>query len=100
MPRRQHSYYVYFMASRTGVLYLGVTNDLQRRVHEHKNRLHEGFSKRYWCTKLVYFEHSTYIWGAIAREKEIKKWRRAKKLALVRSMNPNLSDLAAAWGWE
>ncbi len=95
---RDHNYFVYFMASSTDVLYLGMTNNLERRIFEHKHRLHDGFTKRYWCTKLVYFEHSSYVHDTIAREKEIKRWRRAKKLALIRSVNPNLDDLSAEWG--
>ncbi len=83
-----HNYYVYILASHSGVLYTGVTNDLQRRVAEHKSKAIPGFTKRYNVTKLVYFEHTWHIDAAIAREKQIKAWTRAKRLALIESMNP------------
>ena len=92
------SYYVYIMANDHGnVLYIGVTNNLERRVYEHKNGLYEGFSKKYKTIKLVYFEETNSIEGAITREKEIKKWRREKKDALIQSQNPNCLDLSNDW---
>lgn len=75
------------------VLYIGVTNDLVRRIYEHKNKLIEGFTKRYNLTKLIYFECIENINVAIAREKQLKGWRRNKKDAIIRQMNPNLNDL-------
>ena len=87
-------YHMYLMASATGVLYVGVTNHLERRVAQHKEGRLSGFTKRYGINRLVYFEPHGDIRGAIAREKEIKAWRREKKLALVRSMNPALRDLS------
>ena len=70
------------------VLYLGVTNDLERRVYEHENKLYKGFTSRYNCIYLVYYEHYTHIEHAIDREKEIKKWRRKKKDDLIATKNP------------
>ena len=90
-------YYVYIMTNRSGTLYIGVTNDLMRRVHEHKNKLIPGFTAKYNVTKLVYFETTTDVRTAIAREKQIKGWLRAKKIALIESVNPNWDDLSADW---
>ena len=89
------SYYVYLLTNwNNRVIYAGVTNDLNRRIYEHKNKLIEGFSKKYNLTKLVYFEETSDINAAIAREKEIKKWRREKKDKLVSQTNPNWKDLS------
>jgi putative endonuclease len=85
------------MASRSKVLYIGVTNNLERRVYEHKKKLHAGFTKRYNIIKLVYYEETDDITAAIAREKQMKGWRRKRKMALVESMNPNWRDLAKDW---
>ena len=90
-------YYVYIMASRGKTLYVGVTNDLERRVAEHKQGLVEGFTGRYNVTKLVHHESTSDVAGAIAREKELKGWRRSKKVALVESLNPDWKDLAREW---
>src|SRR5262245_31649261 len=87
------TYYVYIMASGRRTLYVGVTNDLERRVEEHRQKLNEGFTKRYNVTHLVYFESFTDVRAAIAREKQIKRWSRSKKLALIRSRNPGWKDL-------
>ncbi|MCB0751240.1 MAG: GIY-YIG nuclease family protein [Ignavibacteriae bacterium] len=88
-------YYVYILASKkNGMLYIGVTNNLARRIYEHKNKIFKGFSSKYNCTKLVYFESSTEIISIINREKEIKKWRREKKNTLIASINPNWNDLS------
>lgn len=87
-------YYVYFMSNKKrNVLYVGVTNNLVRRVFEHENSLVEGFTKRYKTYDLVYFEETECIEAAIAREKEIKKWRRVKKDALIAEQNPELKRL-------
>ena len=90
-------YYVYIMNSPTGTLYTGVTNDLMRRVYEHKHKVVEGFTKTYNVTRLAYFEETADAHSAIAREKEIKGWRRSKKIDLIKSMNPTWSDLAEDW---
>ena len=81
-------YYVYILNSPTGTLYTGMTNDLEKRVYQHKNKLIDGFTKKYNVTRLVYFEETTDVNAAIKREKEIKGWRRSKKLALIKSLNP------------
>jgi len=81
------------MASASGTLYIGFTNHLQRRVLEHKEGKIEGFSKKYSCNKLVYYEHYQYVYDAMNREKEIKKWRREKKENLIKSLNPRWDDL-------
>ena len=81
------------MASRSGTLYLGVTNNLSRRVEEHKQGLVDGFSKKYGCDKLVYTEEYPSVIEAITREKQIKKWRRDKKELLIRQLNPLWRDL-------
>jgi putative endonuclease len=95
---REHDYCVYILANwNDKVMYVGMTNDLQRRLYEHKHKLVEGFTKRYNVHKLVYFEHTTNVYGAIAREKEIKKWRREKKDNLVETLNPDWKDLSEEW---
>ena len=93
----ENRYDVYLMTNwNHRVMYLGVTNDLSRRVYEHKNKLVKGFTEKYNINKLVYFEETADVRSAIAREKEIKKWRRQKKDALVQSANPKWQDLS----WE
>jgi putative endonuclease len=87
--------YVYILASASGTLYVGVTSDLLRRVHQHRQKLIPGFAARYNVSRLVYFERGDDIVAAIAREKEIKGWRRERKLALIRKHNPTMRDL-----WE
>jgi len=85
------------MASVTGILYIGVTNDLQRRVFEHKSGSVEGFTKKYNCRKLVYYEETKDIKAAIEREKQIKDWNRKKKEDLIKSVNPKWDDLSDGW---
>ena len=87
-------YHVYILASASGVLYTGVTNYLERRVAEHKQGLRDGFTKEYEVKRLVYFEAFGDVRNAISREKQIKRWRREKKLALIRGMNPKFRDLS------
>ncbi|HEY2754952.1 MAG TPA: GIY-YIG nuclease family protein [Pseudolabrys sp.] len=88
------AYFVYLLASeRNGTLYLGVTNDLVRRVYEHKNKIFRGFSQRYEVGRLVWFETYDDPVNAITREKDIKKWRRAWKLRLIEQSNPQWLDL-------
>jgi putative endonuclease len=89
--------YVYIMASASGTLYIGVTNDLERRVCEHKTGLNEGFTKKYQCHKLVYSQEIGDISEAIALEKKIKGCSRWKKECLIRSQNPTWADLARTW---
>lgn len=95
--KRNYQFFVYMMASVSRVLYVGVTNNLFERVQQHKAGINEGFTKRYHCHKLVYYEEYQYIDEAIAREKQLKKWRRAKKEALIHEFNPNWNDLAFEW---
>jgi putative endonuclease len=94
MGKLSHNYYVYIMASLRKVLYAGMTNDLPRRVHEHKNGDGSKFTSKYNCYKLVYYEHSNRVQEAIAREKEIKGWTRAKKIQLIEETNPQWLDLS------
>jgi putative endonuclease len=91
------TYHVYIVASRTRRLYIGVTGSLSRRIAQHR-RLSEGFSATYRVTRLVYVEASSDVRAAIAREKQLKGWTRAKKLALIASLNPGWDDLAEGWG--
>jgi putative endonuclease len=90
-------YYVYIMANQSRTLYTGVTNDLERRVYAHKQKLIPGYSARYNISRLVYFEATQNIAAAIEREKQIKGWLRRKKLALINSVNPAWADLSAGW---
>ncbi len=90
----ERTFHVYFMASKSGVLYLGVTGNLSHRVDQHKEKSIPGFTQKYNATKLVWFEPHATIRAAISREKEIKKWRRSKKIALIESLNPEWNDLS------
>ena len=95
--REQVPFYVYLLASRRhGTLYLGITRDLVRRVHEHKSRVVPGFSARYGVDRLVWFEIYDDPVNAIAREKELKKWRRDWKIRLIEEQNPDWRDLYPA----
>lgn len=91
------AYYVYIVASLSRRLYTGVTNNLARRVYEHKKKRIDGFTKRYHIGRLVYYEPHRDIRQAIAREKQIKAWRRDKKVALIERQNPTWEDLSAGW---
>ena len=90
-------YYVYILASKSRVLYVGVTNDLERRLFEHKQKLMRGFTAKYSVDRLVYHEFFENIGDAIAREKQIKARRREKKVALIESMNRQWDDLSVEW---
>lgn len=90
-------YYVYMMTNHSKTLYTGVTNDLKRRVYEHKNKLVEGFTKRYNITKLVYYEETNSIHSALQREKQLKNWRRQWKIDLIESVNRDWDDLSDGW---
>ena len=90
----EKSYWVYILASRIGgTLYIGVTNDLVRRVYEHKMKYVEGFTRKYEVDRLVYFERYVDVEAAILREKRLKKWNRAWKIRLIEDLNPNWDDL-------
>ncbi len=92
-----YSYFVYVLASKTRVLYVGVTGSLERRTIEHKTKALEGFSSRYNVQRLVYIEEYSDIQEAIKRERQIKGWRREKKVALIESINPGWKDRAQEW---
>ena len=96
MPAR--TYYTYIIAGRTKVLYIGITTSLERRVQQHKQGTHEGFTKEYRCHHLVWFERYATAASAIAREKQLKGWRRARKLVLIEQENPECQDLSKDWG--
>jgi putative endonuclease len=90
------AYYVYILTNwNNKVIYVGFTNNLERRIYEHKHKMVEGFTKKYNLNKLVYFEETSDVISAITREKEIKKWRREKKNNLVIEKNPQWDDLSS-----
>jgi putative endonuclease len=91
------TYYVYIMSSKTGTLYAGITSDIKKRIYEHKKNLIPGFTDKYNVDRLVYIETFGDALSAIAREKQIKRWRREKKVLLIDSTNPRWVDLAADW---
>lgn len=93
-----NDYYVYILTNKTNTtLYIGMTNDLKRRLYEHKNKLIPGFTEKYNVNKLVYYEKTTDVKSAIQREKNIKKWNRDWKLELIKKTNPNFNDLSLEW---
>ncbi len=92
-----NQYYVYIMSNLSMTLYVGITRNLERRVYEHKQKLVDSFTKRYNITMLVYYEATSDVSSAIAREKEVKGWLRAKKIALIHSINQEWRDLSAGW---
>jgi len=90
----EKNYYIYIMTNKwNNVLYTGITNDLKRRVFEHKNKIIKGFTERYNINKLVYYEIYDDVYNAIQREKQIKSWSRKKKIELIKSLNPEFKDL-------
>ena len=91
------SYSTYIVASRSHTLYIGVTSNLQERIFHHKWKEHNGFTTKYNCDRLVWFETYQDITKAIAREKQLKGWRREKKIALIEKMNPTWLDLSKDW---
>ena len=94
----EKNYYVYLLTNwNNKVMYVGVTNNLERRMYEHKNKLVQGFTQKYNVDKLVYFEETRDVYAALEREKEIKKWRREKKNALVLKDNEEWRDLSEGW---
>ena len=90
-------YYVYIMTNGTRTLDIGLTNDLLRRVYEHKGKLTNGFTKKYNVTWLAYYEVTSAVYAALSREKQLKKWSRGKKVALIESFNSPWQDLAQGW---
>jgi putative endonuclease len=93
----EYKFWMYIMSSVTGTLYIGVTGELYARVFQHKAGEVEGFSATYKCVRLVYYESFDDVRRAIAREKQLKRWRREKKIALIEKMNPRWQDLAEHW---
>ncbi len=94
----RNSYFVYMTASRSGVIYTGVTSNLEGRVWQHKNKATPGFTSKYNVDKLIWFEQTASVESAILREKQIKAWQRAWKIALIESVNPSWHDLSDDWG--
>ena len=91
-------FYVYIISNNfRNVLYIGVTRNIERRLYEHKNKLLDGFSKKYNLNVLLFYETTEYALDAIAREKQLKKWNREKKFDLIKSLNPELRDLSEDW---
>lgn len=95
---KDHQYFVYIVCSRSGTLYIGMTNTIYRRALEHKRGEIEGFASKYGCDRLVYYESFDHVHKAIGREKQLKGWARAKKIALIESKNPRWEDFAEKWG--
>src|SRR5262245_21876923 len=95
---REYRFYVYIVASLSGTLYVGMTKDLDRRIIEHKLGEIPGFTRKYGVNRLVYFERFQYVRNAIARETQIKSWRREKKVAMIKQLNPSWKDLAPELG--
>jgi putative endonuclease len=99
MSKGSTQYYVYILTNKNNkVLYIGVTNDLERRIFEHKNKLVEGFTKKYNLNKLIYYEMTEDISSAIEREKQLKNWHRDWKINLINSFNPTWKDLSLDLG--
>lgn len=91
-------YYIYILCNKkNGVLYTGVTNDMKRRLYEHKKKLVPGFTQKYNCDRLVYFKSTPEVSTAIQREKQLKGWLRSRKIGLIESKNPQWLDLSADW---
>ncbi len=97
MQKREYQFYVYILSSRSRNLYIGMTNDLIRRITEHRQMKPGTYTAQYNIQRLVYFERFQYVRNAIAREKELKDWTRDKKIALIEKVNPSWEDLAAEW---
>ena len=96
----QYKFWVYILSGRTGTLYTGITGFFTSRILQHKYDTIEGFTRKYQCHRLVYYESHQDVEVAIGREKQIKRWRREKKIALIEKMNPRWQDLAENWGRE
>jgi putative endonuclease len=94
-PMDSKKYCVYIMSSLSGVLYIGMTGHLEHRIREHKEGVIEGFTKKYKCRRLVYYEIFQYVNDALEREKQLKRWSRGKKLRLIMTLNPKWEDLGA-----
>jgi len=95
---KDHEYFVYIVCSRSGTLYIGMTNSIYRRALQHKRGDIEGFARMYHCDRLVYYESFDDVHKAIGREKQLKGWRQSRKIALIEWKNPRWADLAETWG--
>ena len=95
---KDHEYFAYIVCSRSGTLYIGMTNSIYSRALQHKRGEIAGFASEYHCDRLVYYESFDDVHKAIGREKQLKGWTRAKKIALIESKNPRWVDLAEKWG--
>lgn len=96
--QKYHQYFIYLLTNwNNKLMYVGMTNNLERRIYEHRNKLVDGYTKKYNIYKLVYFEETSDVMAAISREKEVKKWRREKKNDLVNAVNPGWKDLSVDW---
>jgi len=95
-----YTFWVYILTSRTGTLYVGITGYIDRRISQHKMDSIEGFTQKYKVHRLVYYETFDYVLNAIRREKQLKGWRREKKIALIEKVNPRWQDLSEHWGRE
>ena len=95
-----YKFWVYILSSRSGTLYVGITGFFDKRIHQHKYDSIEGFTEKYQIHRLVYYESYQDVQVAIAREKQVKRWRREKKIALIEKFNPRWQDLAENWGRE
>ncbi len=93
MPGRDYQFWVYILSNRSHILYIGVTNNLSKRIHQHRKQASGTFTTRYKITRLVYFESYQYINNAITRETELKHWTRTQKIALIESTNPTWEEL-------
>ena len=94
---KNHQYYIYILTNKSGTIYVGVTNNIKRRIYQHKNKLVEGFTKKYNIDILLYYEPFSDVYSAIAREKMIKGWVRKKKIELINTINPDWIDLSSDW---
>jgi putative endonuclease len=97
MQQREYHFYIYILASRSRTLYIGFTNDICLRIKQHREKRPGSHTAKYNIDRLVYYEHFTYVLNAIAREKELKDWNRAKKVVLIEQEDPTWEDLAADW---
>jgi putative endonuclease len=95
MSRQERTYYVYILTNRSGTLYTGMTSNLERRIDEHRQHVVPGFTSKYKIDRLVYLEQTTDVYGAKERERQIKAWTRAKRIALINQTNPKWLDLAS-----
>jgi putative endonuclease len=94
----EHRYFVYILASKSRTLYIGIPSDLETRIREHRSGIYGGFTTEYKVNRLVYYEEFRWVEAAIAREKQLKSWRREKKVMLIERENPTWEDLSADWG--